>query len=137
MKGANVKVSEQVDMVRRIEQHGRELLRVFPNAIEQDPLKLCKRLRRIEAMGAAFALRLCNGPEWPSEEAQDADGGKILRKVHKLLNPVGTAARALFLNRDPRGYALKIDAEWTKANAPSLHRDWGGYGIIAPDLTND
>jgi len=36
---------------------------------------------------------------------------------------------------DPRGYALKLDDEWTRANAPHIHRDWGGYGILAPDLT--
>lgn len=41
----------------------------------------------------------------------------------------------VFLNRDPRGYSLKIESEWTKEHAPELYQDWGGYGIIAPDLT--
>ena len=43
----------------------------------------------------------------------------------------------VFLNRDPRGYALKIKSEWMEARRDSvrLHRDWGGYGILAPDLS--
>jgi hypothetical protein len=42
----------------------------------------------------------------------------------------------IFFNRDPRGYALKIPSEWMHAHPEvSLHRDWGGYGILAPDLS--
>lgn len=42
----------------------------------------------------------------------------------------------VFVNLDPRGYALKINDEWMRANSVTLHSDWGGYGIIAPDLTD-
>jgi hypothetical protein len=51
----------------------------------------------------------------------------------------------VFLNRDPRGYALKIDEEWLQAARRDgrtvgavgccIYQDWGGYGIIAPNLT--
>lgn len=54
-----------------------------------------------------------------------------------------TRAKRRWLGRVPDrtialrvGYALKIHSEWTAKNAPDLHRDWGGYGIIAPDLTD-
>ena len=53
----------------------------------------------------------------------------------------------VFVNLDPRGYSLKIDDEWMSeakgrdefydTAARSLHRDMGGYGIIAPDLTSN
>jgi hypothetical protein len=42
----------------------------------------------------------------------------------------------VIINRDPRGYALKIGDDWMSAHHTSrLHRDMGGYGILAPDLT--
>lgn len=41
----------------------------------------------------------------------------------------------VFLNGDPRGYSLKIEDNWMRERQNlRLHRDWGGYGIIAPDL---
>jgi hypothetical protein len=50
----------------------------------------------------------------------------------------------LFCNSDPRGYALKLRSEfaqrWNHCQSESptpryLHTDLGGYGILAPDLT--
>ncbi len=38
----------------------------------------------------------------------------------------------VFINRDPRGYALKIREE--AVMGMRIHRDWGGYGIIAPEI---
>lgn len=166
----------------KIEEHGRNLLAVFPDATERDPVKLCKRLRRLEGEAAKIALRLCNGPEYPEGKADELLG-KILGKVNALLGNVrheyqpktgqrctckrgverdncaaceGTGlcidfaairgrhkpARDLvpiFINRDPRGYALKVNDEWQreqkKAGKPYIgHEDWGGYGIIAPEI---
>jgi hypothetical protein len=46
-----------------------------------------------------------------------------------------------FVNRDPRGYTLKIDPE-NKLGAlliadAGLHTDCGGYGILSPELNGD
>ena len=43
----------------------------------------------------------------------------------------------IFLNGDPRGYALKIPDDYVRDNDLNIHRDWGGYGIIAPDLADN
>lgn len=32
----------------KITEHGRKLLAIFPNSVEKDPVKLCKKLFRIE-----------------------------------------------------------------------------------------
>lgn len=40
----------------------------------------------------------------------------------------------VFINLDPRGYALKIDDEWMRRKDAKLHTDMGGYGIIAPEI---
>lgn len=166
-----------------IEKHGRQLLAIFPNARESDPVKLCKKLRRLEAQAAAVALRLCNGPEYADGEA-DKLTDAILANVNKLLGNVreyqpktgakcsckrgiqrdncpaceGTGMlidfRAIrehkplvpvFINRDPRGYALKIDDEWIRqqradhrtVHMAGIHQDWGGYGILAPEIGKD
>lgn len=118
--------------LRNIEAHGRKLLAIFPHATERDPVKLCKRLRRLEAKGAALALQLCNGPELQAERA-DCIGDDILDDVDSLL---GFRAQGvpIFVNRDPRGYALKIDDDWMRKHKPDLHSDCGGYGIIAPEI---
>lgn len=128
-----------------IEKHGRILLTIFPNATERDPVKLCKKLRRLEAKAQAIALRLCNGPEYPNEHAADDECYALLLKVNTLLDFIG-AVVPVFINRDPRGYALKIDEEWMREHArplkdsnrhtvvATLHRDCGGYGILAPKI---
>ena len=119
---------------QRIEQHGRNLLAIFPGATERDPVNLCRKLRRLERQGNAIGLRMCNGPEY-AEGEDDAATDAVLVKVNAILGNVDGPV-PVFVNRDPRGYALKIDDSWMKANRPTLHSDWGGYGIIAPDLTN-
>jgi hypothetical protein len=165
-------------------RHGEQLLAIFPNATERDPVKLCSKLRKLEREGEALGLRLCNGPQFPNEDDADKISEAILAKVNALLgnrheyqpktgakcgckrgvqrdncpNCEGTGFvvdfRAIwnrkplvpiFVNRDPRGYALKIDSEWMAEargrdefyDTPTrqLHRDMGGYGILAPDLT--
>lgn len=120
-----------------IEKHGRQLLAIFPMATEQDPIELCRRLRRLESKGAALGLRLCNGPEFADEDEADRIGDAILAQVDKILRYTESKV-PVFLNRDPRGYALKINDAWMSKNlGKRLQRDWGGYGIIAPDLSEN
>lgn len=131
-----------------IRKHGQNLLAIFPNATEKDPVKLCKKLRRLEAQAAAIALRLCNGPEYPEGKADELTGA-IIDKVDVLLGneyTLNSPKRVpVFINRDPRGYALKIDDEWIRkqradhrtAYKAVIHQDWGGYGIIAPEIDGE
>ena len=105
-------------------QHGENLLATFPNAAERDPLTLCKKLRRIEVRANRAACDACNhqagADAWEAESA----------RAHKAANAALGTDR-VWVNGDPRGYALKVDL----ADGETLYRDWGGYGIIAPDLT--
>lgn len=67
---------------------------------------------------------------------------KLLFRFDIEKNPHPNCACGLFVNRDPRGYALKFSEEWTgrfnqsryAAGLSGIHRDMGGYGILAPDL---
>lgn len=159
-----------------IEKHGRNLLAIFPRATETDPVKLCKKLRRLEAKAYAISLHACNGPDFADGE-EDTRTDDVLKKVNKVLGNVheyqpktgakcgcrrgiqrdncpnceGTGQvvdfRAIrkrqplvpvFLNKDARGYALKINDEWMREHPDvRLHSDWGGYGILAPEIDKD
>jgi hypothetical protein len=123
-------------MLKRIEKHGQDLLALFPDAKEQNPDKLCRKLRRLEHKATEITTSYCNGTYNAGEDLEllDIALDDILGKVRKLLGLTEekAAEHQLFINRDPRGYALKIGLAGSR-----LHRDWGGYGILAPDLTND
>lgn len=118
-----------------IVKHGEHLLKIFPNALEQDPVRLCKKLRLLEGRAALIGARLCNGPEFAGgyEEA-DRLADAILAAANRLLGNIESDVVPVFINRDPRGHALKIRESWMLTSGAQLHRDWGGYGIIAPEI---
>lgn len=117
-------------MNRRIEKHGEDLKRIF-NIQDIDGVKLSKKVHSIEAKAAKVALDYCNGDiDMDKKEAQEA---VVMASLDKVLN--FTAQNIpVFFNGDPRGYTLKIDDEYVKANSLDIHRDWGGYGILSPDF---
>ena len=117
-------------------RHAAALAELFPNATKSG-LDLCRALRRIEARTSRAATDYCNGD-------MDADGWEESKDgtvdvVTSLLNPSIELANAIFINGDPRGCALKLHDHFVRihnrtATTP-IHTDWGGYGILAPDLT--
>ncbi len=104
--------------------HGQQLLALFPNAKERDPVALCRKLRRIELRANRAACEACNTQA--GLDAWEAEEARALSKANALL---GTDR--VWINGDPRGYALKV----TLTAGETLYRDLAGYGIIAPDLT--
>jgi hypothetical protein len=118
-----------------IKRHGEQLLVIFPHATERDPVALCKKLRRVEVAANRYALAVCNGDIDHPEHEQDLQIATFERRVRTLLGYEVDPNDPIIVNMDPRGYALKIDDEVMRANDYQLHRDGGGYGIIAPDLT--
>lgn len=113
---------------QEIERHGRNIQAIYPATAALDPVALCKKLHRLEAWAGRVALDLCNGDVDQDEADEELD--KIEAAVKKLLG----AGPAFFINRDPRGYALKISDEVVRAQNINIHRDWGGYGIICPEF---
>ena len=111
-------------MYQRIEKHGDNLKSIFN--LDVDSVKLCKQLFRLENKAHKLALDYCNGV---FEGDIDKESEKILFKVAKLLN---TNTFNMFFNSDARGYVLKFFEDFSKDKP--IHKDWGGYGIIAPDF---
>lgn len=92
--------------------------------------ELLGKLRRLEARGARLALRLCNGPEYAPGEVE-REKARIADGARAVLN--GATLPGLFVNGDPRGYAVKL-ARGKAAPALLLLSDWGGDFLLAPDF---
>jgi hypothetical protein len=117
-------------------------------------------LLKLEREAHDSATAQCNGaayngqPYRPNHDANgeefDASGSEIQdtpwqlytsemeRRVGKA---IGAIPPGLFVNQDARGFALKIDPSDTAGReliqAASLATDWGGYGILSPEITGD
>lgn len=91
-------------------------------------LALWRQLRRIETWFTVHSTRYCNGT-LDSEEFE-----KIKQQAYNRISKVfGSIPDGVFLNSDPRGYALKLDNE--KVSIPQgMETDWGGYGILAAEI---
>lgn len=107
-----------------------------------------RTLKTLENRAHRNAELYCNGEDWRNgrlvraamtqeeyERRQDA----IEQSVKRLFG--GKLPAGFFVNSDPRGYALKIDpgqsyeADYHPEYVPEgLHKDWGGYGILAPEF---
>ena len=124
----------RMEMYARIKKHGEDIKKIFSLPADTDPIKLCKSLRRLETKAQKIQEIHGNGKyeEAAREEAQ------LMNKLKNLLMPDSTPEEFLkfgiFLNTDPRGYALKIPDNIVKQNNWTIHKDWGEFGIIAPDL---
>jgi hypothetical protein len=116
---------ERYIMYKRIKEHGDNLKAIFN--LNVDSVKLSKQLFRLENKAHRLATDYCNG--LVDYEVVEKESEKILSKVAKILN---TNKFNMFFNTDARGYALKFFEDFSKNK--QIHRDWGGYGIIAPDF---
>jgi hypothetical protein len=95
------------------------------------PVSLCKALRRIETKGNRLACDYCSLEGFNPETLDRYDISATKRVLALLPN---LPKEALHLNHDPRGYYLKVDDEYIRANGIDIHRDMGGYGILAPEF---
>lgn len=130
--------TQKTAMYQQIEKHGNDLNRIFNTGL--DPVKLCKKLRRLEIAASKLATDYCNGENGVNTENWEVKTAPILAAARKILFPNGMTGDAgkdwcIFINGDCRGYALKICSEYIAANNFDIHKDWGGYGILAPDFT--
>lgn len=117
-----------------IKTHGAALLRAFPDCAERDLAVLCKKLRRIENRAHRAAEQYCNGEI--TMEDYEFLAQRALDSAVALLRPDvldDQATSAVFVNSDPRGYTLKLREDFARKH--EIQRDWGGYGLLAPDLT--
>jgi hypothetical protein len=100
------------------------------------PKTISNKLRAIERRANNDAMKYANGEietgEW------DAISEKYYNEVQALFNG---NLQGLKINSDCRGYALKIESEYIAPSglygAIGLNRDWGGYGLLAPEINGN
>lgn len=126
-------MNKQQKMYQQIERHGNNLNVIFNTGLQ--PVELCKKLFRLEKKAHNLCEIECN-----TGEDKDVELSAILTKVKKILFPDTFSSdpdlyKSVFINGDPRGYALKIKSEYVKEHNLKIDQDWGGYGLIAPDFS--
>lgn len=111
---------------RQRAEHHEALKQMLPSGDLRTGLTLWRKLRRIEKAAHSMAEFHCN--TGLSEQAIDDEIGKFKRMV---LDVFGYLPKGFFINLDPRGYALKLEA----GSVPyKLYEDWGRYQILAPEI---
>ncbi len=120
--------NQKSKMYAQIEQHGKNLNFIFNTGLE--PVKLCKKLRTLEAKAHKVAVDYCNGDNGVTSENIGRFTEPIFKQVNKILNPPFNIS----FNGDARGYALKISDKIMSKYNLNLYKDWGGYGILAPEF---
>ena len=128
MKTSNKKTR----MYEQIRKHGEALERIFKTGME--PVKLSKLVLRVERVAHQLAEDYCNGKDGIHSENIDIYTETILKRLDRLINWHGVGV-PVFINLDARGYALKIDSEYVQEHNLDIYKDWGGYGILAPDFS--
>jgi uncharacterized protein YwqG len=119
--------AQKKELYENITAHGNNLKKLFKLDNSIDSVKLCKSLFRLENKAQKLTLDFANGVI--DQDYFDKKIDHLLSKVENILNVLD---QPIFVNNDPRGYALKISDEFVKHK--EIFKDWGGYGIIAPDF---
>jgi len=123
-------------MKAQIREHGGNLARIFASPTQEywlpDDETLARKVHRLEVAAHRLSTAWCNGQI--DGEGWDRETEKILARLDRVI--FFKACRVpVFVNGDARGYALKIRDEWMRAHPDvRLHKDWGGYGILAPEF---
>jgi len=118
-------------MYQQIENHGKNLNMVF--GLNEDPVKLAKKLHSIEVKAHKLAEDYCNGENGVTTDNWEEKSDAILDKLDKVIG-FKKLNIPVFVNGDARGYALKINDKYVSAHDLKLHKDWGGYGILSPEF---
>lgn len=98
--------------------------------------KLSLKLLQFENWAHQITTNQCNGTGNEAEQEKELEF--IETSVNAYFN---YKLQGFFINGDARGYALKIKDEFFKPGAIyesiPLHKDFGGYGILAPEINGN
>jgi hypothetical protein len=124
---------------QRLERHYATLERLSEFlGKKQDGKKLSLKLWALEKRGNRIATDYCNGENGAGESKWEFEKEQLIKEVNKVFQiPAGVTLPGLIINGDARGHTLKIDDEKVRSYYPEsigFHRDWGGYGILSPEI---
>lgn len=112
-----------------------------------DGKKISVALFKLERRASRAATAQCNGEAYEGEPYREDEQWEHFKRAiaHQVcsvfVSDTVPTIPGFFVNGDPRGYALKIDNENPEGkaliDAVKLRTDWGGYGILSPEITGD
>lgn len=112
---------------RQRAEHHAALKAMLPSGDLRTGKSVWRQLHRLESMANRICERLCSDETLNQEDADN----QLEQIEHKVEKVFGYRPKGFFINRDPRGYALKLEA----GSVPyKLHEDWGRYQILAPTI---
>lgn len=120
-----------------------ERLALHLGAKKPDGKKISVALFKLERDAHNAATAQCNGEDYQGQPYRTEEEWNRFRWdiADRMKSILGALPRGFFINGDPRGHALKIDAENPKGKAlieaVKLHTDWGNDGILSPEITGD
>jgi hypothetical protein len=127
----------QCKALGKMHANSQEIEKGGPYAVENAGADMYEKLRRIEAKAHRYAEMGCNGELTEDQEAKQEEAiRQSVSRVFGMKRPKKGAEdgaglpAGFFINGDPRGYALKIKELHVREG---MHKDWGGYGILAPE----
>lgn len=142
--------AQQAIQERRQRHH--TALATLANKPASEGLSIWRKLRRIERIANAAATAQCNcapyqgqpfRPDWHKDGSEGTEENptqyevfcdSIRAQVAKVFG--GELPKGFKLNQDPRGYSLKIDKDKGGIIPQGMVTDWGGYGILAPEIND-
>ena len=107
--------------------HHAALLRLAAPKNKKSGVQIWRALRKVECTLSSVAAAICSRPM-----PEDAWENAARKAEAAIVRALGRLPDGLRFNGDPRGYALKIDVQAGGFIPEGMHRDWGGYGILAP-----
>ena len=143
--------------LRRVEGHGQILRHCFNTNLATQGFQgtsdtskareLAVRLYWLEEEAHKYSEWWCNGVDDSgnhySTEDWNANCTPVLDKVYKLLGlkidheDIYDDSHIVWMNSDARGYTIKFSEEFTKKELEGIERDWGGYGIVGPEVIGE
>lgn len=121
-----------------------EVLARWFGVLNPDGREISVALLKLENKARRAATAQCNGEAFegqPFREEKQWDEFKAMIRASVAAIFNSTVPPGFFVNGDPRGYALKINNEVPAGKAlidsTKMHTDWGGYGILSPEITGD
>lgn len=104
---------------------------------DTDPKTIAKSWAIFEGKLNRLAITMCNDSNLAERAGEDFNDLKtrLQCKLPKLFKNSEAFEKALIVNSDPRGYALKLDRQKMPENwyLLPLDTDWGGDIILSPE----
>ena len=132
---------------QQLERHYQTLeqLARFCGVTEPNGKKISVNLLKLEHEAHKACEWYCNGVDVFGVEFGEDRLDAVLEPIkEKVLKLFGGKLPGFFINQDPRGYALKIQDDIVRNYADAgvtpfinIQRDWGGYGLLAPEITGN